>query len=156
MSKMYLDQLNLDFKIPANLGRESDLYLPSNIARTLCDELDRVGMEYRIEDMSRDIIHKHIPVPAALLQWKQRFEADGGKSYIAFLDKKHLPFTLHAGDGKPATEYFGMSTPDLAKQFFKEIEEEALTPERVLDPAKSLAETVTVHIKQPTPPIKVR
>ena len=78
---MYLDQLNLDFKIPANLGRESDLYLPSNIARTLCDELDRVGMEYRIEDMSRDIIHKHIPVPAALLQWKQRFEADGGKSY---------------------------------------------------------------------------
>ena len=51
------------------------------------------------------------------------FEADGGKTYIAFLDKKHLPFTLHAGDGKPATEYFGMSTPDLAKQFFDEIEE---------------------------------
>lgn len=84
------------------------------------------------------------------------FEADGGKTYIAFLDKKHLPFTLQAGDGKPATEYFGMSTTDLAKQFFKEIEEAELTPERVMDPAKSLAETVTIHIKQPTPPIKVR
>jgi len=84
------------------------------------------------------------------------FEADDGKTYIAFLDKRHLPFTLRAGDGRPATEYFGMSTPDLARQFFQEIEEADLTPERVVDPAKSLAETVTVHIKQPAPPIKVR
>ncbi len=66
------------------------------------------------------------------------------------------PPDLRAGDGRPATEYFGMSTPDLARQFFQEIEEAGLIPERVTDPAKSLAETVTVHIKQPAPPIKVR
>lgn len=91
-----------------------------------------------------------------MLPLKDVFEADDGKTYIAFLDKKHLPFALHAGDGTAATEYFGMSTPDLAKHFFQEVEAAELTPERILDPAKSLAETVTVHIKQPAPPIKVR
>lgn len=79
MSKMYLNQPNLDFKIPANLGRESDLYLPSSIANTVCKELARVGMKYRVEDIGYEIFRKDIPVPAALLQWKQRFEADGGK-----------------------------------------------------------------------------
>ena len=91
-----------------------------------------------------------------MLPLKDVFEADDGKTYIAFLDKRHLPFALHAGDGTLATEYFGMSTPDLARHFFQEVEAAELTPERILDPAKSLAETVTVHIKQPAPPIKVR
>ena len=84
------------------------------------------------------------------------FEADEGKTYIAFLDKKHLPFVLRAGNGTPATEYFGMTTADFAKQFFQEMEAADLTPERVVDPAKSLAETVTVRLKQPAPPVMAR
>ena len=87
---------------------------------------------------------------------KDVFEADDRKTYIAFLDKKHLPFTLHAGDGTPATKYFGMTTPDLVRRFFQEIRSSELTPERVLDPAKSLAETITARVRQPAPPIKVR
>ena len=83
------------------------------------------------------------------------FEADEGRSYIAFMDKKHLPFVLKAGDGTPATEYFGMRTQEFVNQFFQEAEASVL-PERVIDAAKSLAETVSVHLKQPAPPIKVR
>ena len=84
------------------------------------------------------------------------FEADEGKSYIAFLNKRHLPLALNATDGSAATEYFGMSMTDFAKSFFQELEERELSPERLLDPAKSLAETVTVHLKQPVPPVMVR
>ena len=91
-----------------------------------------------------------------MIPMNQVFEADEGRTYIAFLDKKHLPFVLHAADGEPATEYFGMTTAEFADAFFHEIEAAALKPERVLDPAKSLAEKVTVHQKQPAPPVKVR
>lgn len=84
------------------------------------------------------------------------FEADEGKTYIAFLNKRHLPLALNASDGSPATEYFGMSMDDFARDLFWEMGETDLTPERIVDPAKSLAETVTVHLKQPAPPIKVR
>ena len=83
------------------------------------------------------------------------FEADEGRSYIAFMDKRHLPFILKAGDGTPATEYFGMRTEEFVKQFFKEAEASVL-PERVVDATKSLAETVTIHLKQPAPPILAR
>lgn len=83
------------------------------------------------------------------------FEADEGRSYIAFMDKKHLPFVLKAGDGTPATEYFGMRTQEFVGKFFQETEPAVLT-ERVVDAAKSLAETMTVHLKQPAPPLKVR
>ena len=30
------------------------------------------------------------------------------------------------------------------------------SPERIVDPAKSLAETVTIHLKQPNPPVLAR
>lgn len=83
------------------------------------------------------------------------FEADEGRSYIAFMDKKHLPFVLKAGDGTPATEYFGMRTQEFVGKFFQETEP-AVLPERIVDVAKSLAETMTVHLKQPAPPLKVR
>ena len=84
------------------------------------------------------------------------FEADEGKTYIAFLNKRHLPLALNASDGSPATEYFGMSMADFARDLFQEMGEAELTPERIVDPAKSLAEIVTVHLKQPAPPIKAR
>lgn len=91
-----------------------------------------------------------------IIPMKDVYEADDSRTYIAFLDKKHLPLALHAGEGTPAEEYFGMSAAEFARNYFQEIEATELTPERVLDPAKSLAETVTVHLKQPAPPIKVR
>ena len=49
-----------------------------------------------------------------------------------------------------------MRTSEFAKKFFHEVEKETLTPERVIDPAKSLAEVVTVHLKQPHPPVLAR
>ena len=91
-----------------------------------------------------------------MIPLKDVFEADEGKTYIAFLDKKHLPLVLHAGNGTPATTYFGMQTQEFAKQFFHEVEAEALTPDRIAEPTKSLAETVTVHLKQPQPPVLAR
>ena len=84
------------------------------------------------------------------------FEADEGKSYIAFLNKRHLPLALNAADGSPAIEYFGMSMTDFAKDLFKEMGEADLAVDRILDPAKSLAETVSVHLKQPSPPVMAR
>jgi len=86
---------------------------------------------------------------------KNVFEADGGKTYIAFLDKRHLPLILNAGDGTPAREFFGITTPEFAEKMFKPMEEADLTPERIVVPVKAL-EKVTEHIKQPTPPVKVR
>ena len=54
----------------------------------------------------------------------------------------------------------GGTTAKVAKEFaektFHRMEAADLTPDRILDPAKSLAETVTIHLKQPTPPIKIR
>ena len=91
-----------------------------------------------------------------MIPLKNVFEADEGRSYIAFLDKRHLPLVLHAGNGTPATDYFGVTTDEFAKRFFREVTPEALSPERVVDPAKSLAETVTIHLKQPHPPVLAR
>lgn len=91
-----------------------------------------------------------------LIPQKDVFEADEGKTFIAFLDKKHLPLVLNAGNGTPASEYFGMTTKEFAEKTFHKMEAADLTPDRILDPAKSLAETVTIHLKQPTPPIKIR
>lgn len=91
-----------------------------------------------------------------MITLKNVFEADEGRSYIAFLDKRHLPLVLHAGNGTPATDYFGVTTDEFAKRFFREVTPEALSPERVVDPAKSLAETVTIHLKQPHPPVLAR
>ena len=91
-----------------------------------------------------------------MITLKNVFEADEGRSYIAFLDKRHLPLVLHAGNGTPATEYFGVTTDEFAKRFFREVTPEALSPERIVDPAKSLAETVTIHLKQPNPPVLAR
>ena len=91
-----------------------------------------------------------------MIPLKNVFEADEGRSYIAFLDKRHLPLVLHAGNGTPATEYFGVTTDEFAKRFFREVTPEALSPERIVDPAKSLAETVTIHLKQPNPPVLAR
>ena len=76
--------------------------------------------------------------------------------FEGFLNKRHLPLALNASDGSPATEYFGMSMADFARDLFQEMGEAELPPERIVDPAKSLAEIVTVHLKQPAPPIKVR
>ncbi|MBR0341629.1 MAG: hypothetical protein IJH64_05210 [Oscillospiraceae bacterium] len=87
---------------------------------------------------------------------KDVFVADEGKTYIAFLDKRHLPLVLHAGNGTPATTYFGMKTQEFAEKFFHEVEADALTTERIVEPAKSLAETVTLHLKQPHPPVMAR
>ena len=84
------------------------------------------------------------------------FEADEGKTYIAFLNKRHLPLVLNATDGSAAMEYFGMSMKDFAQETFKEMGEAEITPERLIDPAKSLAETATIHLRQPAPPIKMR
>ena len=84
------------------------------------------------------------------------FEADEGKTYIAFLNKKHLPLALNASDGSAATEYFGMSMTDFARDFFREIGEADLSTERIVDPAKSLAETATIHLKQPAPPVMAK
>ena len=152
-SSKYIDHVNDPDFIPVMINKEA-LIDQSVVSTEMRDRFAERGFFCcRIPGTwEKDDQQEHI----LMVPLEDVFEADGGKTYIAFLDKKHLPFTLQAGDGKPATEYFGMSTTDLAKQFFKEIEEAELTPERVMDPAKSLAETVTIHIKQPTPPIKVR
>lgn len=91
-----------------------------------------------------------------MIPLKDVFAADEGKTFIAFLDKRHLPLVLHAGNGTPATSYFGMRTQEFAEKFFHEMEADALTPDRIVEPAKSLAETVTVHLKQPHPPVLAR
>jgi hypothetical protein len=49
-----------------------------------------------------------------------------------------------------------MSMTDIAKDLFKEIGEADLAVDRILDPAKSLAETVSIHLKQPSTPIMAR
>ncbi len=140
-------------------------YIPVSINKETLVEQSCVSQEMRDRFTERGQFCFRIPgtwekegqlEKILLVPRRQVFEADEGKSYIAFLNKRHLPLALNAADGSPAIEYFGMSMTDFAKDLFKEMGEAELVADRILDPAKSIAETVSVHLKQPSPPVMAR
>ncbi|MEE1227333.1 MAG: hypothetical protein U0K57_00025 [Lachnospiraceae bacterium] len=87
---------------------------------------------------------------------KQVFKADEGQTFLAFLDRRHLPMLLYAGSGQMAREFFGMDAKTLADTIFHKIEKDDLTERRLMDRGKSLAEAAEKGIRAPAPPVKVR
>lgn len=69
------------FRVPDRLDRESEIYLPGALSSIVCGKMDEADAEYRFEAIGIDIFRGRIETPEALLQWKQRYEADGGAEY---------------------------------------------------------------------------
>ena len=149
----YIDHLNDPDYIPITINRET-LVDKSIVTTTMREHFaDRGQFCCRgPSTWEKDGKEEHI----LMIPLKDVYEADEGKSYIAFLDKKHLPLVLKAGSGTPAMDYFGMTTSEFTNKFFQKIKPSDITADRLPSLAKSLAEKISVPLKQPSPPVKVR
>ena len=149
----YLDHLNDPNYIPVSINRET--LVEQSIVTSMMRKhfADRGQFCCRVPGTwEKDGREEHI----LMIPLKDVYEADHGKSYIAFLDKKHLPLVLRAEKGTPAMDYFGMTTSEFASKFFKKIPSSDLTPDRLPAMTKSLAEKLSIPLKHPSPPVKMR